>query len=154
MMPKRGRPRADKTDSQAANSRVALEIDRIEGAHGAKRPPRVPMGSTLKLEFGNITDDKNYKFRVFSDRDGNISQAEQGWWEHVKDEHGKNIVRHCGPYKQFLMKIEIKYWEEDQILKKDQSLATIQAEQVLSGDEYLPDGRHHVLQKDDYNPLK
>ncbi len=152
--PKRGRPRADKTGTQVENSRVHLEKSRIEAAHSPNRPPRVPMGATLKLEFGSIVDDSNYKFRVFSDRDGRISQAKQGWWEHVKDDRGDNIVRHVGPNAQYLMKIEKKYWEEDQELKQSKLSDTIKKEQILERDEYLPDGRHHVLQKDDYNPLQ
>lgn len=151
--PKRGRPRADKTAKQIENSRVGLEIDRVEQAHSPGRPPRVPMGSSLSLEFGTIVDDPNYHFHVFSDRDGRIDQAKQGWYEHVKDNNGDNIVRHSGPYAQYLMKIHKKYWDEDQKLKQDKQSAKIQGEQTLALDEYLPDDRHHVLQKDDYDPL-
>ena len=55
------------------------------------------------------------------------------------------------------MKIKKKYWKEDQKLKQDRVSARMQQEQVLAPDEYLPDDRHHVLQKedkDDYDPLK
>jgi len=151
--PKRGRPRADKTDSQIENTRVELQTDRIEEAHSPNRPPRVPMSSTLKLKFGSVTDDPNYHFRVFSDRDGRIEQAKQAWYEHVKDGNGDNIVRHSGPYTQYLMKIKKKYWDADQLLKQKSLSAKIQEEQKLANDEYVPDGRHHVLQKDDYDPL-
>lgn len=153
MSNKRGRPKANQTASQVENTRVELQTDRIEKAHAPERPARVPMGATLKLEFGSVTDDPDYQFRVFSDRDGRIQQAKQGWWEHVKDENGDNIVRHSGLYTQYLMKIEKKYWDEDQLLKQSKLSDKLRAEQKLARDEYLPDGRHHVLQKDDYDPL-
>ena len=149
----RGRPRADKTAAQIDNTRVELETDRIEDAHAPERPARVPMSATLKLEFGSVTDDPNYHFHVFSSRDGRIEQAKQAWYEHVKDHNGDNIVRHSGPHTQFLMKIHKKYWDADQVLKQKGLSAKIQAEQTLAPDEYLPDDRHHVLEKDDYDPL-
>ena len=150
---RRGRPRANKTNEQIENSRVELETDRKEAAHAPKRPPRVSMGATLKLEFGELTADKNYHYRVFSDRDGRIEQAKAAWYEHVKDHNGNNVVRHAGKYPQYLMRIEKKYWEEDQKLKQDQVSSKLREEQRLAADEYIPDGRHHVLQKDDYDPL-
>ena len=150
---KRGRPRADKTTHQAENSRVGLEQDRVEAAHSPERPARLPMGATLKLEFGNLCDDPKYHFRVISERDGRIEQAKQAWYEHVKDHNGDNVVRHGGQYKQYLMKIEKKYWDQDQQLKQKKLAAKLRQEQVLKADEYIPDGHHHVLQKDDYDPL-
>ena len=66
----------------------------MEEAHKPKRPARVPMGATLKLEFGSITEDPKFHFRVVSDRDGRIQQAKQAWYEHVKDENGDNILYH------------------------------------------------------------
>lgn len=151
---KRGRPRADKTPLQAENSRVHLETDRIEQAHSPERPARVPMGTTLTLEFGSLVADENYHYHVFSDRGGRIAQAKQAWYEHVKDEQGDNVVRHKGPYTQFLMCVEKKYWDQDQELKQEALSARLGKEQELAKGEYLPDGRHHVLQKDDYDPLK
>lgn len=150
----RGRPRADKTDSQVTDSRVELEADRAEEAHEAERPPRVPMGTTLKLEFGSLCDDKKYHFRVFSDRDGRVEQAKQAWYEHVLDHTGNKVQRHKGPYVQYLMKIKKEYWDADQQLKQKKIVDTLQKEQVLEKGEYLPDDRHHALQKDEeYDPL-
>jgi len=150
---KRGRPRANKTPDEISNSRVELSSDRMAEAHNPKRPARVPMGATLKLSFGSVCDDPKYHFHVFSDRDGRIQQSKQAWYEHVKDENGDNVTRHSGPFTQYLMKVEKKYWDKDQKLKQDRLSAKIQGEQKLAKDEYLPDGRHHVLQKDDYDPL-
>ncbi len=150
---KRGRPRADKTQAQADNSRVDLELDRTEQAHSAKRPPRVAMGASLKLGYHGEMDTENYHYRWVSDRDGRTQQALQAWYEHVKDHNGDNVVRHVGAYAQFLMRVEKKYWDEDQKLKQDKLAAKLQQEQKLKADEYLPDDRHHVLEKDDYDPL-
>ena len=149
----RGRPRANQTDAQAQNSRVDTQTDPIEAAHSSGRPPRVPMGATLKLEFGSMVDDPNYHFRVFSDHDGRIEQAKQAYYEYVKDSEGSNVARHSGPYTQFRMKIKKEYWVEDQELKQGKLVAKLQQEQKLQKDEYLPDGRHHALQKDEYDPL-
>ncbi len=149
----RGRPRADKTQAQADNSRVDLELDRTEQAHSAKRPPRVPMGATLKLDFPGLCDDPNYHYRVISDRAGRIQQGKKAWYEHVKDHDGSNACRHVGEFTQYLMRVEKKYWVEDQELKQKKLAAKLQQEQVLKADDYLPDDRHHVLQKADYDPL-
>jgi len=111
----RGRPRADKTALQAKNSRVELEADRVEEAHSANRPPRESMGATLKLSLPpGLVDEEKWHPRWMSDRDGRIEQAKRCWYELVKDTDGHNITRTNGPYKQFLMKIEKKYWLEEQ----------------------------------------
>ena len=149
----RGRTSADKTQTQADNSRVDLGLDRTEQAHSAKRPPRVAMGASLKLGYHGEMDTENYHYRWVSDRDGRVNQAKQAWYEHVKDHSGDNVVRHVGAYGQHLMRVEKKYWVEDQELKQQKLAAKLQQEQVLKADEYLPDDRHHVLQKDDYDPL-
>jgi len=152
----RGRPRSDKTTTQIANSRVGLEVDRIEEAHSAGRPPRVSMSSGLSLLLPHgLVDESKFHCRWFSEKDGRVLQSYGAYWEHVKDHQGNNIVRHKGLYNMFLMKIDIKYWENDQKLKADKVSATLKKEQTLADDEYVPKGRHHVLQKDndDYDPL-
>lgn len=148
----RGRTRSDQTTSQAQSSRVEVTQDRAVAAHSADRPARVPMGATLKLSFDHLCGDENYHYRVFSDRDGRIEQAKRAYYEHVVED-GNNAVRHIGEYKQFLMRIEKRYWKQDQVLKQKRITATLQEEQKLKQDEYLPDGRHHVLEKDEYDPL-
>ena len=148
----RGRPSADQTQEQVDNSRVGLEVDRVQEAHSAKRPPRVPMGASLKLDYHGPMD-LNYHYRWISDRDGRIQQAtKQAWYEHVKEGRSK-VVRHVGVYPQYLMRIKKEHWDADQELKQTKLRGKLQKEQVLAQDEYLPDDRHHVLQKDDYDPL-
>ncbi len=151
--PARGRARNSQTDAKSQESRVDLQQSREDEAHKPERPARVSMGATLKLDFGSLVDDANYHFRVISDRDGRVDQAKQAWYEHVLDATGEKVVRHSGPYTQFLMKIKKEFWVEDQNLKLNKTISTLKAEQKLAPDEYIPDGNHHVLQKDDYDPL-
>ena len=150
---KRGRPSNSTKPSAAQNSRVDLTQSREEVAHSPKRPPRVPMGATLKLAFpGLIKDTDKYHYRVYSERDGRLAQALLAWYEHVPDHSGNNAM-HPGFTGQYLMRIPIEYYQADQKLKQDKLAGKIKEEQVLQKDEYLPDGRHHVLQKDEYDPL-
>jgi hypothetical protein len=51
------------------------------------------------------------------------------------------------------MRVEKKYWLEDQKLKQDRLVGKLQAEQTLAEGEYVPDGKAHVLEKDEYDPL-
>lgn len=151
--PKRGRPPGSMKQSEIDDSRVEISQDRDEVAHSAKRPPRQPMGATLNLEFPGLCDDKDYHYRVFDDKPGRIDQAIRGWWEHVKDHQGNNVSR-TGFKSQFLMKIEKKYWDQDQELKQKKISGMLRdSTQKLADGEYLPDDRHHALQKDDYDPL-
>mgnify|MGYP003677245687 CR=1 FL=1 len=126
---------------------------RTEKAHEPKgRPERIPMGSTAKLGYPAHKMDEGYQYRWFQNKEGRIDQAKQAWWEQVSDE-GKPVTRASGAYPMFLMRIEKKYWVEDQKLKHERVIATMNEEQKLSSDEYLPGDKHHVLQKDDYDPL-
>ena len=147
--PKRGRP----VGSSKQVERVGVQTDRIAGAHDTNRPPRVAMGATLNLEFGHIPKDPGYHYRVVADRDGRLEQAQGAWYEFVKDASGSNVVCHKGLHNQYLMRIERKYWDEDQRLKQTQLVGKLQQEQKLATGEYVPDGRSHVLEKDDYDPL-
>jgi hypothetical protein len=147
---RRGRPKASLTEQQANESRVGLQESREVKARGKKRPPRVAMSATKKLAYSD--QDENYFYRWFQDRDGRLEQAQQAWYEFVKDENGERI-RRPGHYDMYLMRIDREYWEEDQELKLKKTKAKLGSEQELGRDEYIPDGRHHVLQKDDYDPL-
>lgn len=128
--------------------------NRTDKAHEpAGRPERIPMGSTAKLGYSaHKMDTDQYQYRWFQNKEGRIDQAKQAWWEPVTDE-GEVVTRASGAYPMFLMRIEKKYWVEDQKLKSDRVRATMNEEQKLSSDEYLPGDKHHVLQKDDYDPL-
>ena len=146
----RGRPRADKTGLQAANRQVESETMRSE-ERKPPRPPRVPMATGLKLEFGKRP---GYVRRLFATKPGRIEQALAAYWEFVLDDTGEKISRPSGEYRLYLMEIEKRYYDEDQELKNKKNLDIMRKEQKLAEGEYLPEGRHHVIQReDDYDPL-
>lgn len=148
----RGRPTAGKADSQLQNTQMAMSETREEQRE-PKRPARVSMTQGLKLEYASKDDDYHYAW--IQDRDGQVDRALQAYYEFELVE-GEKVTRASGAYPLFLMKLENQYWEEDQKLKHDKTVAKIQGEQVLAADEYIPgaqDGRKHVLERDDYDPL-
>lgn len=127
--------------------------NREDKAHTPKgRPERIPMGSTAKLGYPAHKMVEDYQYRWFQNKEGRIDQAKQAWWEPVIDD-GQPVSRASGAFPMFLMRIEKKYWVEDQKLKHERVIATMQEEQKLNKDEYLPGDKHHVLQKDNYDPL-
>jgi len=150
---KRGRSANTMTEAQAAVSRVEVETPRTE-KNKPKRPARVPMHNGIKLGIANM--DPNYHYAWIQDKDGKIDEALAAYYEfHMVD--GQKLKRASGNYPLYAMKLEIKYWEEDQRLKHEQGLDKLRKQQVLAKDEYIPgaqDGRHHVIEKDDdYDPL-
>lgn len=148
---KRGRPAGSKTQSQIECSRVDVDISREDQAHTPSRPARVRMVAGQKLAVGR--KDPNFEYRWFNDKPGRLDSAQAAWWEFVS-EGGERIKRHAGTDTMYLMRIEKKYFDEDQNLKQRNVVDTLKAENNLARDEYIPEGRHHVLQKDDdYDPL-
>ena len=147
---KRGRPANKMTAEQAAISRVAMEEPRTE-KNKPKRPARVPNTNGLKLDIPNM--DSNYHYAWIQDKDGKIDKAVAAYYEfHMVD--GQKLQRASGNYPLYAMKLEMKYWEEDQRLKHEEGKVKLRKEQALRPDEYLPgDGRHHVIEKDEYDPL-
>ena len=123
---------------------------REDKAHSAKRPPRVRMVAGQRLAVAKKDD--NYQYRWWKDSPGKLDACQAAWWEFVSDEIGR-IKRHSGPDTMYLMRIEKKYYEEDQKLKQENIKNTLRKENDLESDEYIPEGRHHALQKDDYDPL-
>ena len=150
----RGRPSGSKTQKQVENARVDHEVSREDKAHSGNRPPRVPMvaGQTLNA---NHLKKAGFHYRWFSNKNegARMDAAQQAWWEFVKDSSGEKVSRRSGPETLFLMCIEDKFYNEDQQLKQKKIIDTLKEQQNLGKDEYLPDGRHHALQKDDYDPL-
>ena len=150
---KRGRPAGSKTQAQVDNSRVDLEQSRESNAHSSKRPARVRMVAGQKLNFGKLVQDPNYAYRAFADKPGRLDSALAAYWEFVKTEDGESVKRPSGADTMYLMRIEKKYFDEDQKLKQENIKNTLRKENVLEKDEYVPEGHHHALQKDDYDPL-
>lgn len=149
----RGRSKAGLTGQQAKSGNLQLRMDKVAKAHSANRPARVALSTQFRLSFPEAVDRDVWYYRVFSDRQGHIQSAKAAYYDHVTDSAGNNITRQGGPHKQYLMKIPMKYRLEDLKLKDSKILGTIVKEQQdIAPDEYLPDGRQHVIEKDDYDP--
>ena len=127
-------------------SQLELESDE----RSPKRPPRVPMSAGKKLDYRNV--EEGWHYRWVQDRDGRLDQAKAAYYEFV-EEDGNKVVRQSGPHPLFLMRIEQRYYDEDQALKLQAARDRLKSEQTLDDGEYIPDGKSHVLEKDDYDPL-
>ncbi len=147
----RGRPPKGMTKAEMQTSRVAIEQPR-EDKNDPPRPRRVAMQARKKLEF--IQQDPNYYYRWIQNRDGKLQMAKEAWYGPVKDDKGQEIFRQSGPYPLHLMRLPMKYRLEDEAEKQERVIETIKHESKLKQDEYIPDGRSHVVQKDgDFDPL-
>ncbi len=140
------------------NSRIDLAQSRDDTAHKPTRPPRIPMNRTLNLDFPHIQKDTdNFYYRVIREEGGRIEQAKQAWYEHVVDPStNDHAVCYKGLYRNFLMRLPIEYWREDQKLKNDRQSATLNKNLGKAGlgeNEYIPDGKSHVVEKDN-DPLR
>lgn len=145
---KKGRPDESGLELQQA----ATETQRDESRE-PKRPARVPMTNTLKLQYNHALDRENFFYRWFRSDNGRIEQAKAAYYEHVLDDSGTKVKRAYRASEQYLMRMPIEYYNEDQKLKEDSIKGKLRAEQSLAKDEYLPDDRHHAIQADDYDPL-
>lgn len=118
----------------------------------AERAPRVPMSAGGKLGLDG-TESPEFYYRWVQDRDGNVEQALQAWYEFDLDSSGNKKERASGPYKLYRMKLPMQHRLDDEKLKLKACQAKIAEEQKLGKEEYLPDDRHHAIQKDEYDPL-
>jgi hypothetical protein len=146
---KRGRPPAGKTAQQASDSIVSHEKTRSQELK-PNRPDRVPMRPGSKL---NYNQREGYKYRWVESKPGNVEAAKAAYYDFVRED-GEPVKRPSGALYLYLMEIEEKYFLEDQKLMADQIRGSVDSAQELSAGEYLPEGRHHFIQKDEaYDPL-
>jgi hypothetical protein len=107
------------------------------------RPPRVPMGQSMNLEFAGVKrDEANYKYYAFLDqkhKPGRVQKALAAYWEYVTYEDGTNVVAPAGDGLHYLMKLPREYWEQDLLLKKKAVARRIDAENSIGDEEYAPD---------------
>jgi hypothetical protein len=115
-----------------------------------RRPERVPMGAGLKLDYRHKKE--GFHYRWVQDRDGRLEMAVAAYYDFVMED-GDKVTRASGPFTLYLMCIEERYYQEDQELKLKRTTDTLKKEQELGQGEYIPNGNHHALQKDDYDPL-
>jgi len=134
-----------KTRTKRAASPAGMTADRakVEGVstdnprdpNAGARPERVSMGQGKNLDTPGVTKEAdNYYYYWFSDRPGRIAKALQAYYEHVVNDMGE-IERRGSSY---LMRLPIKYREEDLRLKKEKVARTLAAETKLSDNEYAP----------------
>lgn len=145
----RGRTAATKTGLGV--SQVDTKVSRSD-ERKPKRPPRVPMANTLKLQFNGKLDEKNYYYRWFKEDDGRLGQALNAYYDHVVID-GHKVKRQYRATTQYLMQLPKEYRKEDEKLKEAAIKGKLSEKQTLEKGEYLPDDRHHTLQADNYDPL-
>lgn len=109
-----------------------------------QRPKRVPIRPGTNLDYPeDRLDREKFAYRWFLDhpsRPGRIQQAIAAYWEHTQ-ENGANVQRPSGSGQQFLMKLPIMYWNEDQELKRERNRANMAQENELGPNEYAPDAQ-------------
>jgi len=114
-----------------------------------ERPPRIIMGQGMNLAIPKgLVDETKYKIRWFAENQtkaGKIAQAKGAYWEHVQDEHGSNYQRPSGGDTMYLMKLPIKYWQEDLSLKRKKVQATLDSETKIGKGEYSPSGKESAV---------
>ena len=135
----RGRTGADLPPAMQATTGGLVSGSREETAHSSGRPERVSMSNMKKLEVPLSLLEEGYYYRWFQDKDGRIGQAIAAYYEHVIDEQGNNYSRASGPYGLYLMRLPQKYRDEDNELKKQRVLDTLEQEAQIGHNEYAPD---------------
>jgi len=157
-MSKQTKGKPAKPRGRAAASRVGLETSQVEvqKSRTEERKPdraaRVPMTNTLKLQFNGQLDTEKFYYRWFKEEDGRLGQAQGAYYDHVIID-GAKVKRQYKATTQYLMQLPIQYRKDDQKLKEGAIKGKLSEKQTLAKDEYLPDDRHHALEKDDYDPL-
>lgn len=144
----RGRPSAHLSEDEQQESKVDLDQDKKTIAHNRVGETRKPMQNNMRLSY---TIRAGYYGRWV--RDDNLKNAEDAWYEYVLV-NGKKVTRQ-DPYNTlYLMELPEKLRAEDVQAKKEETRRRSKGLQVLKGDEYIPQGNQHVLQKDgDFDPF-
>lgn len=137
----RGRTGVDLPPAMQGSEKGLVSGSREEVAHSAGRPTRVSMGNMKKLEVPAELLEEGFYHRFFQDREGRIAQAKAAYYEFVVDEQGNNYSRQSGPYTLYLMRLPQKYRDEDNALKRERVLATLDEEAQLGANEYAPDDK-------------
>ena len=78
----------------------------------------------------------------------------------MTDEQGNNLTLQSGPYTMYAMRLQQKYRDEDNRLKKERVAATLEKEAAIGPGEYAPDqatgraegGTSAVSSKESDNP--
>ncbi len=136
---KRGKTGADLPPAMQSTEAGLVDESRDESAHSSGRPRRVSMSNMKKLDIPDNLKEDGFYYRWFQDRDGRLMQAKAAYYEHVVTEQGDNYTRPSGPYTLYLMRLPQEYRDEDNALKKQRVLDTLEAESSIGKGEYAPD---------------
>ena len=120
-------------------------------AHNPKqRPERVPMSAGNKLHIPEHLKEEGYFYYWAIDRKGAIEQMEAAWYERVKDDRGEDLTVPGGKGEtHYAMKIKQEYYDEDIAKQQQRNIdATTKMAQKLSEDEYVPQGRQNVMERE------
>lgn len=136
---RRGRPR--KVSRETSTSRQ-------DEAHTPKRPERVPMGQGIRLRLPADFDTDNFMPRFcLDDKRGKIEIYLAAYWEFYTDSDGSQLRHPAGSGQEMvLMKLPVKYHEEDMKLQEKRNIGTL-AKEVgpVKDDEYIPEGHASVV---------
>ena len=124
---------------------------RTNKAHENKqRPARVPMTGGNKLTIPEHLKREGYQYYWAIDRKGMIEQMEAAWWEKVKNDEGEFLTVPAGAGEtHYAMCIEQKYYDEDMARQQKQNIETTNKQaQLLGEDEYVPQGRSKVTERE------
>ena len=120
-------------------------------AHKPKqRPERVPMSAGNKLHIPEHLKEEGYFYYWAIDRKGAIEQMEAAWYERVKDDRGEDLTVPGGKGEtHYAMKIKQEYYDEDIAKQQQRNIdATTKMAQKLNEDEYVPQGRQNVMERE------
>lgn len=115
-----------------------------------QRPERIPMSAGNKLSAPKREGYQRYWAITGPDHPGKIEQMRAAWWDFVLDEDGQKIEQPAGKGNtHVLMEIEQQYYDEDMARQQQRSLDATQSNiQALGEDEYVPQGRNSVVERD------
>jgi len=122
----------------AMQEKGQIDASREDTAHSSGRPPRIPMGNSKKLDFPEHLKEEGFYYRWIIGKEGKVAQAKAAYYEHVSDGQGNNYTRQADKYVQYLMKLPMKYREEDNLLKRKAVAATLAQEASIGANEYAP----------------
>jgi hypothetical protein len=128
-----------------------MSNSRTQSAHLNKaRPERVPMTAGNKLHVPENLKEEGYFYYWPVDRKGMIEQMEAAWFERVKNERGEDVTIPAGKGEtHYLMKIKQEYHDEDIEKQQQRNIdATAKMAQKLNEDEYIPQGRQNVMERE------
>jgi hypothetical protein len=128
-----------------------MSNSRTQNAHQNKaRPERIPMTAGNKLHVPEHLKEEGYFYYWPVDRKGMIEQMEAAWFERVKNERGEDVTIPAGKGEtHYLMKIKQEYHDEDIQKQQQRNIdATAKMAQKLNEDEYIPQGRQNVMERE------